>query len=138
MPLPNERQKVVEIVGLLGFIYDRANDKIYRFGTYTGAELLVEKNKFHTNELRNSSTVAVEIRDAQFTYSITAIGTREKALLLWAPKTSTENGKVKFAMERFVEEMLDTQVQVIVKRRSDGKVVFEGLGTNGGLEIQIP
>lgn len=133
VPLPNDNYPLYEIHGFLGFVYDHSNKKFYRFGTYTGAILTVEKDRFRNDDLRNSSTVSMEINDAQYIYSITAIGTREKALILWGPKKQP-----KFKMERYVTEMLDAQVQVIIKRRSDRKVVFEGLGTNGGLEIEVP
>lgn len=71
--------------------------------------------------------------DALYEIEARVRGVRDEAALLWGPK------KVEgvFDMRRYVHEMLNGEVEIVLKRRIDGKVLFSETGTNAGLEIEF-
>eukprot|EP00924_Labyrinthula_sp_SR-Ha-C_P003331 maker-scaffold_15-snap-gene-6.44-mRNA-1 protein AED:0.00 eAED:0.00 QI:94/1/1/1/1/1/2/162/425 len=134
VPIPNKKQELFSFLGFTGFVYDNAKDKTYRFGSFTGAKLTL-LNVAGLKGLKQANEASVEIEDGQYKITLTAFGSRDedKVSLFWAPKVV--NGE--FAMREYIEEMLDAQIQVIVKQKSSGKIIFEGIGLHAALEIQV-
>jgi hypothetical protein len=40
-------------------------------------------------------------------------------------------------MRRYVQEMLNAEVRVTVRRRHDNSTLFDDIGENAGLEIEV-
>lgn len=131
VPLPNSRYNLFSINGFLGYIYDSKNNKFFRFGTYTGALVSFQKN---ISQNEDKSRVMAEVRDWRYVYSMEASGSRSQSIVLWGPRND-DNGN--FTMKKYVHEMLDAQVHVRIKKISNDEIVFDNIGTNGGLEIEL-
>lgn len=133
VPIPNERSTLFEFNGFLGYIYDADKEQFFKYGSYTGAVIEVNGGDFTAID-KETSSISIVIKDLQHIVKITAVGERANAVKLWGP---VKDATGKFKMQRFVEEMLNAQIHVSVQKRSSGQVVFEGIGTNGALEIQV-
>lgn len=103
-----------QFTGFLGFFWYQGT--LYRFATYTHAKL--EGLKIEENE------VGFRIRERKFRVEVT--GSRTTSGQLMAPNDGH--------MQRRISESLDARIQVRLTDR-DGKVLFEGVGKNAGLEI---
>mmetsp|Transcript_19196 Transcript_19196/g.24411 ORF Transcript_19196/g.24411 Transcript_19196/m.24411 type:complete len:429 (+) Transcript_19196:92-1378(+) len=132
IPFPNEKSTILNFKGFLGFVYDASSGNIYRFGTYTGASVEVEG--FNDGSLKGANQAFIKIYDPQYIIKITAKGNRNEAALLEAPRKN-DQGILK--MQKFVEEMLDAEIHVVIRKRVDNSVVFDHVGLQGGLEIQF-
>ena len=140
IPWPNAETTLFSFTGFLGFLYDGPNQKLHRFGTYTGAtvEFLCDDGAvgcgFGSPALAGGERVRLRLRDAQYVLDVTARGDRKRAAQLWGPKPVATG----LRMEKFVDEMLGAvEIDVALTRRSDGKAVFRSTGRDGGLEIQV-
>eukprot|EP00035_Acanthoeca_spectabilis_P030528 m.9755 g.9755 ORF g.9755 m.9755 type:complete len:431 (-) comp4219_c0_seq1:1518-2810(-) len=120
IPFPSNTLEAFRFRGFLGAL--RLGDTIYRFATYQAA--VIERCDISTR-----GAVTVTIRSAQHRLQVWALGDFERAALLHGP---TPGG----AFEPFVREMLGAEVKVKLIRRSDGLVLFEGVGKEAGLEIE--
>lgn len=127
----------------------RLGDTIYRFATYAlllffacvrvWVSCLTLFRNSHVGryqaaviercDISTRGAVIVTIRSAQHRLQVWALGDFERAVLLHGP---TPGG----AFEPFVREMLGAEVKVKLIRRSDGLVLFEGVGKEAGLEIE--
>lgn len=72
-------------------------------------------------------------RDAQYILKVEAKGVRDDAALLWGPRVVDEE----FVMKRYVKEMLHANAKVKLINRKDYSVLFDDVGTSGGLEIEL-
>eukprot|EP00041_Stephanoeca_diplocostata_P015070 m.285020 g.285020 ORF g.285020 m.285020 type:complete len:149 (-) comp19914_c0_seq12:2286-2732(-) len=124
--MPSERNFIVLLGGgatcphgLLGLWLD---GKLYRFATYTGA--MIEKLTVHDH-----GHATVVLRSAQHRLVVDAYGDYNSAPALFGPVPG--GGFVPF-----VHEMLGATVVVTLERRSDGRILFHGMGTHAGLEIE--
>ena len=140
IPWPNAETTLFSFTGFLGFLYDGPNQKLHRFGTYTGAtvEFLCDDGAvgcgFGSPALAGGERVRLRLRDAQYILDVSARGDRKRAAQLWGPKPVATG----LRMEKFVDEMLGAvEIDVALTRRSDGKAVFKSTGRDGGLEIQV-
>lgn len=123
IPFPSDKFNLFRFRGFLGGLWLPSHGGLFRFATYTGAQVekLVTSN--------NQSRVEVELRSAQYHLAVTAEGSRPDAVLLHGP---TPGGEFK----PFVHEMLDAKITARLTRRSDGALLFEGQSAYGGLEIE--
>lgn len=102
-------------IGFLSFL--RIKNKIYQFSTYTNAKIL-ELN-YHQNKLK------IIISDKSFTMEINA--EHSKGGILKAPK----NG----LMNREILESITATVAVRLSDNNNNRLIYEGVGTNTGMEI---
>ena len=105
---------VGQIAGLLH------NGHLYRFTTYTGAKL--------THLEHRDGGVTVVMRDRRHELVVEADGAHPGELA--SPVLGGMTGRV--------QESLSGRVHVRLVRRSDGSVVYEGDGTNTGMELMDP
>ncbi len=102
--------------GFISFL--RLGDRLYLFATYTGAKLIRLEDK------EGSLTAVIVDRSYRLVLSITQnLGGELKA-----PNSGL--------MERTIMESIYSEVHIRFTRRS-GKLLFEGKGTNAGLEIVL-
>jgi hypothetical protein len=101
----------------IGFIsMFRYKDRIFMFTTYTGAKI---RKLFHSdNKLR------IIIKDCRFRLDLSI--THSEGGVIKAPV----NGQ----MSRSITESVDAVIKLRFSDRS-GRILYEGIGTNGGLEI---
>lgn len=60
IPFPNNQITLLDFTGFLGFVYDAHKDKVYRFGTYTGAKVVIDG--FEDNGLKDKSSATITVR----------------------------------------------------------------------------
>jgi hypothetical protein len=60
IPFPNQKLTLFEFTGFLGFLYDKTENKVYRFATYTGASVSVQG--FHDGSLKGKERVNIIIQ----------------------------------------------------------------------------
>ena len=100
--------------GFLGFFW--RNGQRYPFATYTHAKL--------EDLIISENSVGLRIRERKFVLEINA--SRQKSGELKAPQAGQ--------MERRISESVDAEIQIRLLDRH-GKLLFEGIGKNAGLEI---
>ncbi len=100
--------------GFIGFLW--VDGKLYRFATYTHAKL--EDVQLTEN--------AVQFTLREHKFSIAVAATRSASGVLKAPQ--------KGQMERRISESIDAKISLTLKD-AKGKVLFQGTGTEAGLEI---
>lgn len=100
--------------GFLSFL--KIEDKMYLFATYTGA-------KIKTLEFTNGE-INIIVKDRKYTLTITCH--YDESGVLKAPK----NG----LMERIISESITSTIKVSLKDQK-GRIIFEDLGKNAGLEV---
>lgn len=105
-----------------------------RFATYTGAKVSYVYNVTNhpNNDKPREHTVSVEMTSSQHILTATVTGDRDGAATLWGPIPSNPSG----GMRPYVKEMLNCPVRVILKRKKDGVILFDGLARHGGFEIE--
>ena len=118
---------VFEFQGFLGGLWDADAKRLYRVGTYTGAQVSLHFPHGRTGP--KAEEVVVTVVDSQYKMVVRAAAKRSDSVPFWAP--------VDGRMVRSVDEMLNAKVDVTITRNRDGSVVFKGYGTAGGLEIQF-
>ena len=102
--------------GFLSFL--RLGDKLYLFATYTGAKVI----QLHYGK----GTLTAVIQDKK--YRLELIATQAHGGELKAPFSGR--------MERTIVESINSKVRIRFFRRT-GELLFEGTGTNAGLEIVL-
>ncbi len=100
--------------GFLGFL--QIEDKLIRFGTYTGAKIL------NLEQDSNHATAIIRQKD----YRITLEATLGPASHLSAPRQGT--------MERTILESIMGTVTVTLKKK-DGTLLFQEMGSMAGIEL---
>jgi hypothetical protein len=99
------------IIGLL------VNDRLYRFTTYTGAQL---------NYLEIiDNYVNFEVEDKN--YMLIAKAVRKESAIIYGPYNNEMVPKV--------TESLNSAVYVTLKNKKNNKVIFEGEGKHAGLDV---
>ena len=126
-----------EFTGFLSFLRYPDEKGIFqtmRFATYTGAKVSYAYNiTQHPNgDMPREHTVSVELTSSRYRLAATVTGNRDGAATLWGPLPSNPSG----GMRTYVREMLNCPVRVVLTRREDGIVLFEGNARHGGFEIE--
>ncbi len=105
--------------GFLGFFLHQG--KQYHFATYTGAKIT------HLN--RTNNTVKLQINAKDFCLAISGKQKKRSDMLAGALKAP-----VKGQMDRVIHECVDSSIRIRLTNRRE-KVIFEGTGSNAGLEM---
>jgi len=100
--------------GFLGFIL--LEGKLFPFATYTGAQVI------HLD--KRDEKVEVVIKSKLFTVKVQG----------WHKMSGALKAPIEGSMQRIIHESVSTEIQIVMSDVS-GKVIFEGTGTNAGLEI---
>lgn len=105
----------MHFTGFLSFL--RVGGELYRFATYTGA-------KIKLLEYRDGN-LKIAVRDRK--YSLVITGQYDGSRILKAPSQGR--------MLRGIRESVSSEVHISLKENS-GRIIFEGLGRNAGMEIE--
>lgn len=105
----------MHFTGFLSFL--RVGGDVYRFATYTGAKIKLLNHR--------DGNLKIAVRDRR--YSLVISGRYDGSSALKAPAQGR--------MLRDIRESVSSEVHVSLKENS-GKVIFEGLGKNAGMEIE--
>ncbi len=95
-------------------------DKLYRFTTYTGASL----SDLQVDEQK----VYLVVKDGHYQLELEV--TNAPGVVLHGPRP--------YDMGRPVPETLQARVEARLERRDTGEVLFDEVGRNAGLEINVP
>jgi len=106
----------MKFTGYLGFFLHAG--EIYRFGTYTNAKVRIKEY--------DEEHIVVRVKGNKFIIELIAQRHSEGAGILASPVDGQMQGRV--------AESLDATIQLKVMDRK-GQVIFEGTGTQGGLEL---
>ncbi|MBP1744505.1 MAG: hypothetical protein H6Q58_1483 [Firmicutes bacterium] len=105
----------MHFTGFLSFL--RVGGTLYRFATYTGAKIkLLEYS---------GGNLKIVVRDRKYTLTIS--GRYDESRILKAPSQGR--------MLRDIRESISSDVHVSLKENK-GKIIFEGMGRNAGMEIE--
>jgi hypothetical protein len=105
----------MHFTGFLSFL--RVGGELYRFATYTGAKI---KLLHHSD-----GNLKIVVRDRR--YSLVISGRYDGSSVLKAPAQGR--------MLRDIRESVSSEVHVSLKENS-GRIIFEGIGRNAGMEIE--
>lgn len=125
----------LQFTGFLSFLrYPDENGTLQtiRFATYTGAKVSYAYNVTNHPDKAREHTVMVEMTSSQYSLTATVTGDRDGAATLWGPLPSNPSG----GMRPYVREMLNCPVRVVLKRKKEGVVLFDGTAQHGGFEIE--
>lgn len=126
-----------QFTGFLSFLRYPDEEGVFhtmRFATYTGAKISYAYNitQHPNSNMPREHTVSIEMTSLRHRLSATVTGHRDSAATLWGPLPSNPSG----GMHTYVREMLNCPVHVVLTRRTDGMILFEGNARHGGFEIE--
>ncbi|MFT7588471.1 MAG: tocopherol cyclase [Limisphaerales bacterium] len=102
-------------VGFIAWVW--IDGTLYPFTTYSGAKM--------TKTAVKGNKINLELVDNKYHLSVEALGSKSAELV--AP--------IKGIMEGRVEESMTAVMQVCLKEKRSGKIIFEGTGNRTGLEV---